>query len=158
MSTQVTEPVLEKPAAENTLPPSSTAPASAEAPAAPPPQAERVLAFAQLSMFRRYPARCLAYVLIALALIVLTAWALTEGRTTLGLVALLGAALVVGRFLYWCIAMQNTSLVITNRKVALATGVFSRETTEMPLKEISEIQVQQDTLQGLLGVGDIIIN
>jgi uncharacterized membrane protein YdbT with pleckstrin-like domain len=108
-------------------------------------------------MFRRYPLRCLAYLVIALGLITATAWAFTAERTTLGLVALIAAALVVGRFIYWSVAMSATAVIVTNRKVTVETGVFTREATEVPLKEITSIQIEQDAIQGVLGVGDLAI-
>lgn len=130
----------------------------AGAPAAPAqPAPEQIVAVGRLSLVRRYPLRFLAYLALTVALITATSWAFSQDRITLGLVALAGAAFVAGRFLYWFLTVQNTTLVVTNRRVIVESGVFSREAAEMPLAEVNNLQVEQDVIQAFLDVGDVAI-
>jgi len=131
-------------------------PGTPATPPAPPP--EEVRSVARIGMFRRYPVRCLCYIVAILGLITATAWAFGQDQTTWGLVALVAAGLVAARFLYWFLTVQYTSLVVTNRRVMVETGLFTREASEVPLKSITGIQIEQDVVQALFGVGDLIIN
>ncbi len=108
-------------------------------------------------MLRRYPMRCAGYTLIILALLVGAAWAFATDESWLGLLALIGAALVSMRFGFWIATMHHTLLRLTTRRVILETGVFARHATEFPLKEISDLHIEQSIMGRMLDVGDLVI-
>src|SRR5687768_10863041 len=133
--------------ATNTLPPEApqaipvAAPAVAVVPAVPaePPPEENLFAV-HPSMLRRYPLRCAAYVVLAVAAVAAGTWALTQNRTWFGVMLLLVAAFLLGRFAYWYAKMSATALLVTTRRVVLQSGVLSQQGSEFPLESVTDIQ------------------
>ena len=48
-------------------------------------------------------------------------------------------------------------LVITESAVTLEEGIFTTSSVEIPLKSVRTVQVMQNFVQKLLGVGDILV-
>jgi hypothetical protein len=133
-------------------------PANIEVPAAVPvPLPEQDVARFRLSMTRRYPMRCTGYVVLILAMAAGGIWALLSDEAWLGTLSFIGAGLVSCRYLYWIASMQATQLLLTTHRVILESGVFARHATEFPLKEISDIHIEQTILGRMLDVGDLVI-
>jgi uncharacterized membrane protein YdbT with pleckstrin-like domain len=141
----------------NTLPPAApqAIPVATTVPPEPPP--EQNLFVVHPSMCRRYPLRCAAYVVLTVASLGVGIWTLIENRTGIATLLLLLAAFLVGRFAYWYAKMSATALVVTNRRVAIQSGVLSNQSSEFPLEAVTDIQVDQGFLGRLMDVGDLVI-
>jgi len=110
-----------------------------------------------VSMMRRYPGRCLAYLLLILACIASAVWCLNVGHVYLAIlpgVVLLYLLVHVGA---WWLRMRNTTLVITDRRCIIGTGVLTRQATEVARKDVRDVLVAQDPIMRLLDVGDLVI-
>jgi membrane protein YdbS with pleckstrin-like domain len=111
----------------------------------------------RLSMARRYPGRCLGYLLAVLACVVSVVWCLNVGYVYVAAVpgvVLLYLVVHVGR---WWLRMRHTTLVITDRRVIVETGVLTKESTEVTRKDVRDVLVAQDPIMRLLDVGDLVI-
>jgi uncharacterized membrane protein YdbT with pleckstrin-like domain len=130
--------------------------ATPAAPAEPPAEVE--LFFVHPSMGRRYPLRCAAYAVLTVAAVASGIWAFSANHPWFG-IALLGiGAFLVARFAYWYAKMSATSLLVTNRRIILQTGVLTRQASEFALEAVTDIEVQQGFLGRLLNVGDLVIS
>jgi uncharacterized membrane protein YdbT with pleckstrin-like domain len=108
-------------------------------------------------MVRRYPLRCAAYAVLTVAAVAVGTWALTENRTWIGGILLLAGALLTGRFAYWYARMNATELLVTNRRVALQSGVLMREASEFALDAVTDVEARQGFFCRLMDVGDLVI-
>jgi uncharacterized membrane protein YdbT with pleckstrin-like domain len=118
---------------------------------------EDVVARVKLSMFRRYPLRCLVYTLVIVGGLAGGLVLAAHGWWTLAaLAALVGVAAAV-RFAIWWLRMSYTSLTITTLRLILETGVMQREVTELRRDQIGDLQVQQDLPMRWLDVGDLML-
>ena len=86
-----------------------------------------------------------------------TAWYGISGSVLLiaGLVCAAGGALVL---LYWWLESRFTTLEVTNRRTRLRHGIVSRKTSEVRHRDVRNLQVDQNFLDRLLGVGTIAIS
>lgn len=74
----------------------------------------------------------------------------------LGLAAA-GLALV-GRFtVYPVVRWRTTHFVVTDRRVLVREGVFTRRGMDIPLKRISSVQFRQGLLERMLGAGTLVV-
>jgi hypothetical protein len=130
-------------------------PVVVQAPAVTPPESpgESI----HLSTWRRYPFRCLAYVAAIVASLALGIWLLTVHYQVMAIVVGLGLAVQVIRFGTWALRMHNTVLTITDRRCLVETGLFSRQSTEIGRKDVTDVLVSQDPVMRILNVGDLII-
>lgn len=110
-----------------------------------------------LSMIRRYPIRCMMYVVAILLGIVGTVYFAVMDYPYLALIVGAVLALVIVKATTWWIRMNNTKVVITNRRCVIETGVFSREATEISRNELTNIHVSQNMVMRLMNVGDLVI-
>jgi len=55
----------------------------------------------------------------------------------------------------WWLSCLGTSLVVTDRRVTLRRGILSKDTSDILLADIRNVQVRQRFLQRLFDVGDI---
>jgi len=137
--------------------PVATVPPAGTPVAVPAPLAEQELYTIRLAMGRRYPVRCALYLALAVALYTLGGWSLAHEYTALALVWFLAAILVTIRIGWWWWRMENTGLLITNRRLILYSGVLSRQMTEFPIQDVTDLHVDQGVFGHLLNVGDIAI-
>lgn len=63
------------------------------------------------------------------------------------------AYLVVLAFL----RIWSTEMVVTNRRVIFKAGIISRKTTEISLRKIESVGVQQSILGRILNYGDVVV-
>jgi uncharacterized membrane protein YdbT with pleckstrin-like domain len=110
-----------------------------------------------VSMVRRYPLRCFAYFVVTVALIAGVVWSLMGDYTWLPMICGGVLAFVAFRFGTWWLRMHNTALTITERRVIVETGLFSRNTAEVARKEVYDVLVSQGPVMRILGVGDLVI-
>lgn len=118
---------------------------------------EEAVTRVQLSMWRRYPARCLIYVVAMAAGSVGVVYGIVTEWWFLAILAGAAALLAAIRFFPWAARMGATSLLITNLRFVLETGVLKREATELRRDQIGDLQVRQDLLMRWLDVGDLSI-
>jgi uncharacterized membrane protein YdbT with pleckstrin-like domain len=106
-------------------------------------------------MFRRYPYRCAGYVLlIAAALVCAVLW-LVYDYAAVGVTGLAVGAFAGYRLLAWWVRNRTTSLTLTTRRINLKAGSFTSHSTEIPYKDILDVQVHQGLLNRMLNVGDM---
>jgi uncharacterized membrane protein YdbT with pleckstrin-like domain len=86
-----------------------------------------------------------------------TAWVLFKPTALLvlasglGVVILVAAGWFLSRFAVW----YATYFVLTSDRVIYRAGVFTRETTEIPLERINTVFAKQSFLERLVRIGDI---
>jgi predicted Zn finger-like uncharacterized protein len=68
------------------------------------------------------------------------------------------AGLAALAWFVWWTRSRFTTLKVTNRRTVLRRGLLARETTEVRHRDVRNIQVNQGTLDRLLGVGDLAIS
>jgi uncharacterized membrane protein YdbT with pleckstrin-like domain len=51
--------------------------------------------------------------------------------------------------------MARTNLVITNKRCIVESGLFARQTSDLALKDLQEVQVIQPFLLRILDTGDL---
>ncbi|MDS0476412.1 PH domain-containing protein [Natrinema sp. 1APR25-10V2] len=94
---------------------------------------------------------------IALAGMLVAGWSATDGvglLTLLGvLVAVVGAAVAVGRYLVW----TNTRYVITSSELYKKRGIVSRDVTQFRLERVQNTSLSQSGIGRLLGYGDLTV-
>jgi hypothetical protein len=133
----------------------AVAPTQAAEPTLPP---EVTLEIIRVSMWRRYPLRCAAYLLLIVACVIGAIVALTQNLTIVAAIAAAILLLVLLRFVPWWLRMRNTTLTITDRRCILETGVFHREATEFDRGDLIDVRVAQTGLMRLFNVGDLVIS
>jgi membrane protein YdbS with pleckstrin-like domain len=121
----------------------------------PEPPAEQDVRTVKPVMFRRYPVRCLGYWALIVAGLVAVAMWLAYDYPAVGLLGILVCAIAGFRLLTWWVRNRSTSLQMTTRRLLLRVGAFTIHSTEIPYKDILDVQVHQGLLQRLLNVGDI---
>jgi hypothetical protein len=136
---------------------SPAAPAPAVVPATLPPVPEGAPHIVKLAMFRRYPFRCLGYFVLVAASVTAVVYGLQREWHWLAIPGAIVFALSAGRFFLWWLRMVRTSLVLTNRRLVLMTGVFTRDSIEFELARINDFNVYQTLLMRWLNVGDLAI-
>lgn len=110
-----------------------------------------------VSMVRRYPLRCAAYLAATAAAFVGGLWLLAEGYQVLAALCGLAFLFLMWRLVTWWLRMHNTTLAVTDRRCVIETGVFTREATEVARKDVSDVHVTQSGMMRLLNVGDLVI-
>jgi uncharacterized membrane protein YdbT with pleckstrin-like domain len=139
-------------------PAAATPPAIPAPPAARPPEVkEETVQIVDLAMFRRYPLRILAYLIVVVGG---TVGAVLWGMhgyilPTLICAGLGGWGLV--RFVLWTWRMKRTDLIITNKRCIVESGLFTRNTSDIPLSDLREVQVIQPFFRRLFDVGDLML-
>jgi len=135
-------------------------PAPAPAPAAAADGAAEVetdLITVQPMMFRRYPFRGVAYALMSVVGLGLMLATVTRGGLVLGLVGLAMVGFGTFKLALWWLRMMGTSITVTTKRTLLRTGAFHSQLTEVPHTQVADIEVHQNLLNRLMGVGDIAI-
>ena len=71
----------------------------------------------------------------------------------LGVVALLLLAFCLAPFLRW----RTTLFVVTNKRVVVRNGVFSRTGRDIPLNRVNDVTFSHNLLERLLGCGTLVV-
>ena len=108
-----------------------------------------------LHALRRYPFRCLGYLLVFAAGVALAFWLRDWWFAVAAGLAI--ASMALFRLLLWTLRMRLTTLTLTTKRCILESGVFAKQSTEVKLQDITEIHVAQSLLARLLGAGDLVI-
>jgi hypothetical protein len=117
------------------------------------------------SMWRRHPFRFLGlWALVVLGCVMLVAgilmgatW-LNLGSVTLGVAGLVIAAAAGLTLLVWWVKIYYTMLIISTRRSIFRQGIISRATTEVQHDDVRNLQMDQNTFERIMGVGDISIS
>lgn len=109
-------------------------------------------------MFRRYPFRFIAYMGLIVGGLVVALITLIHGLLFVTLLAVAAAAFGGYRLCRWWLRNRNTSLTVTKDRCILRTGVVNAVTTEVPLAEVKDIQINQTLVNRIMKVGDIVVS
>ena len=110
-----------------------------------------------LSMVRRYPFRILGYLLLTAAGLALLVWSEMHQWHWVSLIGGAVAAAAFLRLFCWWVRMRCNKLILTNKRRALVTGVFHRNSTEFEFAQITDFHVHQTLLMRWLDVGNLAI-
>lgn len=118
------------------------------------------------AMFRGHPWRWLGILIVVAAGVAAMVLGAVGGVALPGnlspLVLLAGGAVIAGLaalyWLAWWVQTRFTTLTVTNRRTVLRRGLIARDTTEVRHRDVRNLQVNQTTLERMLGVGDIAIS
>lgn len=148
------------PSTSETLPEAIPVPPVASAPTAllPDEVKDEPVQTIHLSMMRRYPFRSLGYVAFILTALIGAILLQINDHRYLALACLIVGGIVVYRFVLWSVRMKHTVLQITTRRCVVESGVFNKQSTEVPLQDIDDIQVHQTFIQRIFNVGDLTLN
>jgi membrane protein YdbS with pleckstrin-like domain len=92
---------------------------------------------------------------IALSLIVTAGVAYARG--SLG-IALIAAAVIFIRPIIRHMRLKRTVYTLTGAKLEIRTGIFSKDTKNIPLRHIDNVEVSETLKERLIGVGDVLID
>lgn len=152
------ETLVAEPAAQLIMPADLKAPSEPAAATRVPVEAEQELQVVHLDMVRRYPLLCLGYVALAVGGISLSIWATITGWWFLALIGLAMLGFAGYRLAVWWLRTRNTTLRVTNKRFIVETGLLSKQTTEIPLDHIADVQVLHEPFTELLQVGDLVVS
>lgn len=82
-----------------------------------------------------------------------------KGAAGMALLALSTVLFLVGgaRLLAAWLTRLSTEIIVTNRRIVLKTGLFSRRTKEMNLDKVESVQVDQSLIGRMLDFGTLVI-
>ena len=69
------------------------------------------------------------------------------------LIAFFGLGLVI--LFFWWLKAKGTTITVTNERITLRTGILSKNTTEVYLSDVRNVQMKQGFLQRMFSVGSI---
>lgn len=107
------------------------------------------------AMFRNHPVGfSIAVLFMVLALLVLGDAAMKSDEQ--GMASGLAVFAIPGVImLRWWLKALGTTLTVTNERVTLRLGLFSKHTSDVMLSDVRNVQVSQGVLQRMLGVGAV---
>ena len=94
-------------------------------------------------------------VAIALSLIVTAGVAYARGSLVIALIA---AAVFFIRPIIRHMRLKRTVYTLTGAKLEIRTGIFSKDTKNIPLRHIDNVEVSETLKERLIGVGDVLID
>jgi uncharacterized membrane protein YdbT with pleckstrin-like domain len=88
---------------------------------------------------------------------IVAAYFLTSLRTSVGPIALVGLAVPLVLFLARWFATRSNVYELTTERIRIATGIFSRHTSELELYRVRDYSVVEPFFQRLVGRGNLVI-
>ncbi|MBW1881087.1 MAG: PH domain-containing protein [Deltaproteobacteria bacterium] len=73
----------------------------------------------------------------------------------LAVIAVLTCGLGLVLLIPWWVRLSYTRLMVTNQRITLTEGVFSKRESEVLLEHIRNVSVHQTALQRMVGAGDV---
>ncbi|HZF41142.1 MAG TPA: PH domain-containing protein [Blastocatellia bacterium] len=113
---------------------------------------EQVIFSITPAFFEVLPSYLLA---VALSLIVTAAVAYARGPLVF---ALIGAAIFFIRPFIRHARLKRTVYTLTNTKLEIRTGILSKDTKNIPLRHIDNVEVSETLKERLIGIGDVLID
>ncbi len=114
---------------------------------------------------RKHPFRTLGLIVVAVLGLAGVVAGLTRagiGLPVSGSVLAIAGAVVAGLAglceLHWWVRSRFTTLTVTSSRSTLRYGLFARETTEVRHRDVRNLQVNQNWIERLFGVGDLAIS
>jgi hypothetical protein len=152
------------PEAAEGRPPSLIVPAEgkAPAPAATEPgsdvgrdETERTVATARPSIVRRFPGRFFGYLAMALVGVYFFVVCLVNEWWPFVFLSGLVGGFGLFNLIYWWMRIRATTVTVTNHRTVVAKGLINKEAVEVAHKDLEHLEVHQNWIQRLLGVGDL---
>lgn len=122
------------------------------------PHEEQRLRVVHPALLRRRPLLHCGALLLAVAGVAGAVWAGIAGQMPLVVAALIVAAVGLGAVAWWWLETRFVTLIITEKRSVLRSGILARRTSEVQHDDVRNLQVNQTALERLLGVGDIAIS
>lgn len=119
---------------------------------------ERNLVVSHPAMFRNHPLRYLGLMALLVGGISVASISWSSGMMTLSALGLAGAVCALLVFGGWCLQTYFETLTVTNRRTIYLKGIISRKTNEVQHDDVRNIQIDQNVLQRILGVGRLAIS
>lgn len=110
------------------------------------------------AMFRKHPIQFVLLTFLALVSAFYGASYLYEGAAIAGYACLFVVLVVASYFGYWWLEILATKLTVTNKRTTLRHGIIAKQTSEVQHDDIRNLQVDQNALERVLGIGDIAIS
>ena len=87
---------------------------------------------------------------------IIVAWRNAPGWTNYPLLvlALIPGLWLLGRFIRW----RSYDIALTSTRILVRQGIFRRETVQLRLQRITEVNISQTLIERMLGVGRIVID
>lgn len=116
---------------------------------------ESEVAVAHPAMFRKHPLQFIGLMILLVASLYYSFMAATWA----GVYISLGVVLIIaGYFGYWWLEIIATKLTVTNKRTTLRHGIIAKTTSEVQHDDIRNLQIHQNALERILGIGDIAIS
>lgn len=95
--------------------------------------------------------------LVAIALSLIVTAGVAYARGSLG-IALIAAAVFFIRPIIRHMRLKRTVYTLTGAKLEIRTGIFSKDTKNIPLRHIDNVEVSETLKERLIGIGDVLID
>jgi len=95
--------------------------------------------------------------LVSIALSLIVTAGVAYARGSLG-IALIAAAVFFIRPIVRHIRLKGTIYTLTGAKLEIKTGIFSKDTKNIPLRHIDNVEVSETLKERLIGIGDVLID
>jgi len=95
--------------------------------------------------------------LVAIALSLIVTAGVAYARGSLG-IALIAAAVFFIRPIIRHMRLKRTVYTLTGAKLEIRTGIFSKDSKNIPLRHIDNVEVSETLKERLIGVGDVLID
>lgn len=125
--------------------------------AAPLRDVEDEVARFRLNIVRRYPVRCGLYAVAVSAALVTAAYLISYDWVWTAAALAVVAGFFVWRFAAWYLRMKAVTIVLTTKRCVVESGVVSKETLDVQLKNVAEVNVEQGVVSRWLDVGDVAV-
>ena len=80
------------------------------------------------------------------------------GASALRMVSLILCAIAALLYFVWWLKIITTTLTVTSERTRFSHGIISRHTSEVLHRDVKNLQIEQNILQRMLGVGDVAIS
>jgi membrane protein YdbS with pleckstrin-like domain len=97
-----------------------------------------------------------SYLVAAVLTLIVTA-GVAYARGSLG-IALIAAAILFLRPIFRHMRLKRTVYTLTGAKLEIRTGIFSKDTKNIPLRHIDNVEVSETLKERLIGIGDVLID
>jgi membrane protein YdbS with pleckstrin-like domain len=95
--------------------------------------------------------------LVAIALSLIVTAGVAYARGSLG-IALIAAVVLFIRPIIRHMRLKRTVYTLTGAKLEIRTGIFSKDTKNIPLRHIDNVEVSETLKERLIGIGDVLID
>ena len=120
--------------------------------------AEEELLVLHPAVFRRRIFQTIGACALIVCGLIAAVWGATIPHALIGFGGLLAAVVGGLDLLYWWFRSLFVTLIVTNRRTILRKGLVSKSTSEVEHEDVRNIQINQNFVQRLLGLGDIAIS